>query len=143
MKAVIWFRITALLMFLFAALHTYGFLTFRPPTAEGLAVWDAMNRVHFSVGSQTFSFAHFYIAFGLSITAAQLFAVWLAWTLGQMAKLGAPGVQAIAWAMFAWQLAGIVISLVLIAATPAIFSAVAAVCIGMAAISARPAAAVA
>jgi len=35
------------LFVLFAAGHTFGFLNFKPPTAEGLAVRDAMNNLHF------------------------------------------------------------------------------------------------
>jgi hypothetical protein len=134
---VVWFRITAVVLLVFATMHTVGFLTFRPPSAEGLAVWHAMNQVRFAVKGSTFTYGHFYLAFGLSITAAQVFAVWLAWTLGAMAKRGTRGVQAIAWAMFAWQAVGIVLAAILIAAVPAIFSAIAAFTTGMAAWSSR------
>lgn len=50
MKAIMLYRIASVLLVLFAAGHTFGFLKFKPPTAEGLAVRDAMNNVHFQVG---------------------------------------------------------------------------------------------
>jgi hypothetical protein len=67
--------------------HTFGFLAFKPPTAEGTAVLDAMNSVHFSVGGQRISsYGGFYRGFGLSLSAAQLFSAFLAWQLGSLAK---------------------------------------------------------
>ncbi len=36
MKATVWFRVSAIVLLFFAAGHTFGFLTFKPPTAEGL-----------------------------------------------------------------------------------------------------------
>jgi len=43
MKAVTLYRIASVLLVLFAAGHTFGFLKFKPSSAEGLAVRDAMN----------------------------------------------------------------------------------------------------
>ena len=122
MKPVLWFRITAVIMLLFGVMHTIGFLTFRPPSAEGQAVWRSMNDVSFTVDGGSYSYGHFYMAFGLSITAAQLFGAFVAWTLGTMAKRGAAGVKSIAWAIIAWQVVGIAIAAILVSATPAIIS---------------------
>ncbi|HEX4064550.1 MAG TPA: hypothetical protein VHZ09_00895 [Acidobacteriaceae bacterium] len=133
MKAMLWFRISAVVLVLFAAGHTVGFLTFRPPTAEGLAVWNAMNNVRFTVNGSTFTYGHFYKAFGLSITASDLLGAWLAWVLGSMAQRGAAGVRIIAWAMVVWQAVGIVLAATLIAAKPAMTSAVALLCLATAA----------
>jgi hypothetical protein len=131
MKAVLWFRTAAVLTVLFAAGHTYGFLTFRPATAEGQAVWAEMNGVHFTDGHGNYSYGNFYIGFGLSITAAMLFTAWLAWTLGSQAKSGAQGVRTIAWGMFVWQLAGIVLSVRYFALVPALLSVLVSVCLGL------------
>jgi hypothetical protein len=122
MKAAIWFRITAGVMLLFAAGHTFGFLSFQPPTAEGRAVFAAMRDVHFSVGSTTFSYGSFYKGFGLSITASQLFMAWLAWQLGSMAKRGVMDARGIAWGMVVLQLIGVVLSLLYFSVVPALFS---------------------
>lgn len=48
MKASTWFRIAFVVMLLFAAGHTFGFLTFRASTADGQAVRAAMDTVHFT-----------------------------------------------------------------------------------------------
>jgi hypothetical protein len=129
MRAMLWFRITAVVMLLFGALHTFGFLTFRPPAGEGMAVWNRMNDVSFTVDGGTYSFGHFYRAFGLSITAAQLFGAWVMWTLGSMARRGDGGVKAIALGVIVWQVIGAVIAVRYVSAEPATLSAVTVVCI--------------
>jgi hypothetical protein len=137
MKASNWFRAAAVLMLLFAAGHTMGFLTFSASTLEGRAVFEAMNNVRFSSGNASFTYGNFYKGFGLSITVSQLFFAWLGWVLAGMAKQGAAGVKAIAWGMFAVQAAGVVLALMYISAVPAVFSAVAAVCFAMGAVRAE------
>jgi hypothetical protein len=137
MKATTWFRITAVLMLLFAAGHTFGFLSFRATTDEGQAVFAAMNGVHFSKGHSTFSYGDFYRGFGLSITVSQLFFAWLAWTLASMAKEGAAGVKEIAWGMVVVQLGGVLLAVKYFAIAPASFSLMAAGCFAMGAISVK------
>lgn len=132
---VLWFRITAVLMALFALGHTFGFLAFRPSAAEGQAVWASMNNVHIAEGGSTFTYGGFYRGFGLSISAFQLFFAWLAWILASMARQPAPGIRAIAWGMFALMLAEILLSLKYFSVEPAIFSVIGALCFAMAALS--------
>ena len=45
MKAMVWFRVSAVLLVLFALGHTVGFLSFRGTTAEAQAV-RAQQRAH-------------------------------------------------------------------------------------------------
>ncbi|WP_434557129.1 LIC_13387 family protein [Tunturiibacter empetritectus] len=97
MRAAAWFRAAAVVLLLFAVGHTYGFLAFRPDTAEGRAVWEAMNSVRFSAGSSTFSYGGFYKGFGLFISSLYLFGAWLAWTLGSMVRAGEMAARRIAW----------------------------------------------
>jgi hypothetical protein len=137
MRAAAWFRAAALVMLLFAVGHTYGFLVFRPETAEGRAVWEAMNRVRFSVGNTTFSYGGFYIGFGLFISSFYLFGAWLAWTLGSMARRGERSARTIAWGMFVLQCVGFVLSLRYFSIGPAVLSAVAALCFLMGIFSIR------
>jgi len=138
MKPVVWFRIAAGLMLLFAIGHTMGFLTFQPPSVEGQNVWKAMNAVHFSAGSSTFSYGGFYKGFGLFITAFQLFAAWLAWCLSSMARRGTPGVRTIAWGMSILQLGSLVLSLRYFSAGPVVLSGLTAACLIIAALSSSP-----
>jgi hypothetical protein len=125
-RAVMWFRVAAVLMLLFAVGHTYGFWTFRPHAAEGRAVWEAMNGVHFSEAGSTFSYGGFYKGFGLSVSAFDVFSAWLAWTLGSMARAGEVRARSIGWAMFVVQCLGFVLSLLYFSVVPVVLSAVAA-----------------
>ena len=134
MRAATWFKATAVIMLLFAAGHTLGFLTFRASTIEGRAVFAAMNSVSFTAGHSTFSYGNFYRGFGLSITVSQLFFGWLSWVLAGMAKQGSAGVKEIAWGMFAVQATGAVLSLMYFSVVPATFSVVAAACFAMGAV---------
>ena len=110
MKPVVWFRVTAVLFLLFAVGHTFGFLTFRPPSEEGRNVWTAMNNVHISMGSSTYSYGNFYLGFGLTITVIQLFEAWLSWVLGSMARRGSRS-RTIALGLIAVQIFGLGLSL--------------------------------
>jgi hypothetical protein len=59
MNATLLYRIASVLLALFAAGHTVGFLKFKPPTPEALAVRDAMRNVHFPVGGSQFTYRGF------------------------------------------------------------------------------------
>jgi hypothetical protein len=132
MKAPILFRITAVIFLIFAAGHTLGFLTFRAPTQEGIAVYDAMNRVHFESQGKTFSYGDWYRGFGLSATASMLFEAFFAWYLGSMAKRGSKDVRALGWGLFAWQTPGVVLSWIYFGLPPMVLSAAVTVMIGVA-----------
>jgi len=82
MKATLLYRIASVLFVLFAAGHTFGFLSFKPPTAEGLAVRDAMNNVHFGAN---LSYGGFFVGFGLYVSLYLLFSACVAWHLGGLA----------------------------------------------------------
>jgi len=129
MKATLLYRIASVLFALFAAAHTFGFLNFKPPTTEGLAVRDAMNNVHFGAG---LSYGSFYVGFGLYITVYLLFSAFLAWHLGRLASKLPQAIGALGWAFFAIQLASVALAGIYIAAPPAVFSALVAVCLGWA-----------
>jgi len=49
MTATLLYRIAAVLFLLFAIGHTVGFLTFKPPNPEAIAVRDSMENVRFQV----------------------------------------------------------------------------------------------
>ncbi len=140
MRPIVWFRIAAVLLLVFAVGHTFGFLSFQPSTAEGRAVWAAMNTVRFSVGHSTFSYGGFYIGFGLFVTGFQLFMAWLAWQLGSMSRRGARDARTIAWGMLAVQIVGVALSLRYFSAGPAVFSAMTALSLTAAVVSMRPSA---
>ena len=92
------FRIAAVVFVFFAVGHTAGFLSFTPPTAEGIAVRDAMSTVHFTVRGSTFSYGNFYREFGLSATVSMLLQAFLCWQLASLTKIAPRAVSAITWA---------------------------------------------
>ena len=134
MTAKTLYRIASVVFVLFAFGHTFGFLTFTPQTAEGQAVFDAMNRVGFQVHAATLTYGGFYKGFGLYITAYLLFSAMLAWQLSNLTAI--PQAASLGWTFFVLQLASLVLSSMYFSIEPAIFSAVLAVCLAWAAWSA-------
>jgi hypothetical protein len=132
MKPAILFRIAAAFFVLFAAGHTFGFLSFKPPTREALAVRNSMDSVQFEVQGKTFSYGGFYRGFGLSATASMLFQAFLAWSLGNMARRNSRELIPIGWAFFLLQISGLVMAWIYFGIAPMILSALVAALIGIA-----------
>jgi hypothetical protein len=132
MKPILLYRIAAVLLVLFALGHTLGFLKFQAPTAEGKAVWEAMNSVHFQIGGSSFSYGGFYIGFGLFVTAYLLFSAALAWQLGTLSLNHPEYIGPIGWSFFLVQIASLVLSWIYFSLPPALFSALIAACLGWA-----------
>jgi len=132
MNATVLYRIASLLLVLFAAGHTFGFLHFKPPSAEGRAVYESMNNVQFQIEGSNFSYGGFYRGFWLFVTAYLLLSAFLAWYLGALAGSGPQAAITLGWALFAVQLVSLVLSWIYFSAVPAIFSALVAVCLGWA-----------
>ena len=78
MNVTLLYRIAAILLLLFAVVHTVGFMTFTARTAEGLAVRDAMNAVKFEIKGASGSYGNFYVSFVLTVTAYLLLCGYLA-----------------------------------------------------------------
>jgi len=130
MSARALYRIAAILFLLFAVGHTFGFLSFKPPTADALAVRDAMNTVHFEVGGTSFSYGGFYIGFGLNATLYLIFSAFLAWHLGNMSVAYPAAIGMLGWIFFAIQIVSLALSWMYFSIAPAIFSALVAICLG-------------
>jgi len=127
--ATLLYRIAAIVLVLFAAGHTFGFLTFRPSSAEGLAVYNAMNSVPFDFNGAVRSYSEFYTGFGLLVTAYLLFCAFLAWHLGGLAASQPKAIGVLAWAFVTVQLANLVLSVLYFFFVPALLSAVILVCL--------------
>jgi len=133
MKALTLYRVASVLFVLFAAGHTVGFLKFKAPTPEGRAVFESMNNVHFQAGGSSFSYGEFYTGFGLYITLYLLFSAFLAWHLGTLARNSPSPIGALGLVFCAVQVVSLILSWKYFSAPPAIFSAVIAICLGLAA----------
>ena len=129
MTATLLYRITAVVLVLFAAGHTFGFLSFRPSSPEGLAVYNAMNSVNFDFNGAVRSYAVFYTGFGLMVTAYLLFCSFLAWHLGSLAASQPKAIGVLAWAFVAVQLASLVLSVLYFFLVPVLLSAIILVCL--------------
>ena len=129
LTATLLYRIAAIVLVLFAAGHTFGFLTFRPSSAEGLAVYSAMNGVHFDFNGAVRSYSEFYTGFGLLVTAYLLFCAFLAWHLGNLATSQPQAIGVLAWAFVTVQLANLVLSALYFFLVPALLSAATLVCL--------------
>jgi hypothetical protein len=133
MSATLLYRIAAGLLLLFAVGHTLGFLGFKPASAEGLAVRDAMNTVQFDFKGTSYTYGGFYNGFGLTVTAYLLFAAYLAWHLGGLAASQPQSIGALGWVFAAVQLACVVLSVAYFFLVPALFSGLVVVCLAWAA----------
>ena len=132
MKATLLYRIAAVLLIVFAAGHTIGFLRFRPETPEGRAVFASMNSVHFQIGSGSFTYGGFYLGFGLFATLYLLFSAYLAWHLGTLANKNPSAIGALGWVFCAIQIVSLVLSWMYFLPPPIILSALVAICLGWA-----------
>jgi len=141
MTARVLYRIAAVVFLLFAAGHTFGFLSFRPTSAEGLAVFNAMNSVAFDFNGAVRSYGEFYTGFGLQVSAYLVFCAFLAWHLGSIAASQPKAIGVLAWAFVVVQLAILVLSVLYFFLVPALLSAVILVCLVWAAWLLRNAAA--
>jgi hypothetical protein len=133
MSATFLYRIAAVLFVLFAFGHTFGFLSFRPPSLEGRQVYDSMNNVHFQVGGKSISYGNWYRGFGLTITVSMLFWGFLSWHLAGLAKSSPGAIGALGWAFFAVQAVGVVLSLSYFGLPATAFSVLVAALVGAAA----------
>ena len=133
MKPTLLYRIAAVLYVLLAAAHTVGFQRFVPPTAEGVAVRNAMNDVHFALHGSSFSYGGFYTGFGLSVSLYMLFAAFLAWHLGTLARRDPSAIGALGIAFCAMQVAQFAICVVYFFTAPIVFEGVIAIVLALAA----------
>jgi hypothetical protein len=133
MSATLLYRIAVFVFPLFAAGHTYGFLSLRVPSAEGRAVYDAMNTVHFELDGGSYSYGGFYRGFGLSCTVSLLFWAFLSWHLGELARSAPIAIGRLGWAFFIVQLTGVVLSFRYFGLPPMVLSALVAAIVGLAA----------
>lgn len=128
MTAKLLYRVVAVVLVLFAAGHTFGFLSFRPPSAEGLAVLAAMGNVHFALDGGSYSYAGFYTGFGLMVSAYMLFSAFLAWHLGAISSTQPQTIVALAWAFAALQIVCLVLGWLYFFLVPILFSAAVSIC---------------
>jgi hypothetical protein len=98
MKARMFYRISSVLLLLFAAGHTFGFRQNNPEWGAD-TVLVAMRAVHFDAQGFTRTYWDFFSAFGLYFSVFLLFAGVLAWLLSRLPEDTLARVRSIAWAL--------------------------------------------
>ena len=98
MKAPILYRTAAVLLLLFAVLHTIGFRQNNPDWGAD-AVLAAMQSIHFDAQGFSRTYWDFFSAFGLFVSVFLLFAAALAWFLAGLAAEILARVRSIAWTL--------------------------------------------
>lgn len=132
MNPTLLYRIAAALLVPFAAGHTYGFLKFTPTSAEGRTAREAMNTVRMDIRSGSFTYGGFYRGVGLRVTAYLLFAAYVAWHLGTLARDQPAAIGALGWALTVVQAVCLSLSLRHVFVVPSLLSGIVLVCLGWA-----------
>lgn len=132
MKAPILFRISSVLLLLFAAGHTFGFRQNNPAWGAD-AVLALMRSVHFDAQGFTRTYWDFFSAFGFFFSVFLLFAAVLAWLLAGLPPETLARVRSIAWALAICFIAVTALCWRYAFTTPLVFSALIAVCLTAAA----------
>jgi len=133
MNATLLYRVAAFVFLVTAVGHTYAILSPPPPSPGARAVYDSMNNVRFQAGGRSFSYGRVYRGLGLMGTASMLFWAFLSWQLGDSARTTPGAIGAMSWALFAVQLAGVVLSFLYFHLPAIVQSGLAAVIVGLAA----------
>lgn len=127
------YRLTALLLAILAAGHTYIFLTFVPTGTAAKAVLDGMRTVHFDLFGGSLTYNMMYTGFGLIVTSYLVFVAWLAWHLGGLAATAPQSIGMVRWVFFAIQIVVFVLAWIYLAGIPVWLTGAVAVCAGWAA----------
>jgi len=123
MKASIVYRVTAVILLLFAAAHGYGFTQHDPKWGVD-ALLASMQTIHFDVPGFSRSYWDFYLAGGYSTDVFILFSAVLAWLLGGLPAETLVRLRGIAWC-FALCYAGVTaVACAYLFIPPIVFSAV-------------------
>jgi hypothetical protein len=127
-KAPIFYRISSVLLLLFAAGHTFGFRQ-NIPEWRADAVLGLMRSVHFDAQGFSRTYWDFFSAFGLLFSVFLLFAAVLAWLLGGLPADTLARVRSIAWALAICFVAVTAVNWRYAFTTPIVFSALITVCL--------------
>ena len=85
MKASLLYRISSILLVLFAIGHTVGFSQIDPAWGVDSLV-QSMKSIHFNVNGADRTYWDFFFGFGLFVTVFMLFASVVAWQLGSLSS---------------------------------------------------------
>jgi hypothetical protein len=138
MKVSLLYRITSVLLLLFAAGHTLGFRMTDPKLGAGPVI-ASLQTLHFQVQGFSRTFWDFYVGFGLFVSLFLVFGAYLAWQLGGLQEQTLAILRGIRWGLAICFAAETVLTWKYFFIGPIVFSLVITVCLITAAwFSARP-----
>lgn len=132
MKASTLYRVSAVLLLLFALGHTLGFRQ-SDPTWGVDALLASMRSIHFNVQGFNRTYWDLFLAAGYSVGVLYLFAAVLAWQLGGLPAETLRMMRATAWAFAICFTAITIVSCMFLFAIPIVFSSVITLCLILAA----------
>jgi hypothetical protein len=132
MTSVAFYRISAILLVLFAGGHTIGFRRVDPRWGID-GVVSGMRTTRFDVQGLSRTYWGFYVGFGLFVTVLLLFAAVLAWQLGKLPAEVLHAMPLVTWGFALSFIAVTYLSWRYFFPAPVIFSAVIALCLVVAA----------
>jgi len=128
MKASVVYRVTAVLLLLFATGHTLGFRQ-SDPTWGVDALLSSMRSTHFNVQGFNRTYWDLFVAAGFSVGVFYLFSAILAWQLGSLPPETLAHMRGILWAFALCFAAITVVSWRYLFVVPIAFSIVITVCL--------------
>jgi hypothetical protein len=127
-KLPLLYRMTSVLLVLFAIGHTLGFRQVDPSWGVDSLI-SALKSTHFAVQGVDRSYWDFYTGFGLFVTVFLLFTAVLTWQLGRLPKESLSTMWILNWSLATSFLAVSILSFVYFFPVPMVFSAVIALCL--------------
>lgn len=128
LKASTLYRISSVLLVLFAAGHTAGFRKTRPEWGVDALV-SSMRSIHFNAQGFNRSYWDFYVGFGLFVTAFFLFSAVLTWQFGGLPADTLARLRGPAWALAICFIAVTILSCRYFFVAPIVFSSVLTICL--------------
>jgi hypothetical protein len=125
MKATKLYRTASVLLFLAAIANTHGVLNFWHVAAP-------LPPVRFPIGHAPFSYAQVVLGYQVFSSFCVLFAAYLAWHLGTLARRTPQAIGAIGWILFAYQLLGVYVSWIFLSGFVRLLAFAIAICLGWA-----------
>lgn len=133
MKSSLLYRVTSILLVLFAIGHTWGFRQTDPSWGIN-ALLESLRTARFHAnGFDNRTFWNFYVGFGLFVTALMLLAAVFAWQMGQLSPEALASMRLSAWAFVGCFAFVVFLSWRYFFLIPLVFSAVILACLTLAA----------
>lgn len=96
MKASLLYRISSILLLLFAAGHALGFRQIDPKWGVDSLV-QSMKTIHFNANGSDRTYWDFFVGFGLFVTVLMVFASIIAWQFGSLPSETLAAMRVSAW----------------------------------------------